>query len=91
MKTIISADSFSELYYDSVMHKDAFPTNRVVGKYLQEWAEPCIIRGAPAKIYYLFDECADEIQEDCDLPFDIDHAVKIEIAEKDDDGKYETI
>jgi hypothetical protein len=91
MKSTINNDPFRSLYFHSVMHKPAYPTNRVVGDGLSEWIEPCIIKGAPAKIYYIFNKHESNVDDACDMPFDVDHAVKIEIAEKNDDGKYETI
>lgn len=57
----------------------------------QEWAEAGTVEGVPAKVYYIFsaEEAADE--DASNYPFDADHVSRIEIAEKDEDGDYETL
>ena len=74
---------------------NAFPTGRCLqGQWeqenCQEWAEEATINGDPAMITYLFenDECTSE--DAGDYPWDSAHISKIEVAEKDEDGDFET-
>lgn len=57
----------------------------------QEWAERGTIEGVPAKVTYLFENSEAESDDGGDIPFDAAHITKIEIAEKDEDGEYESI
>tara|TARA_R110000868_G_scaffold172275_2_gene408132 strand:+ start:1259 stop:1555 length:297 start_codon:yes stop_codon:yes gene_type:complete len=57
-----------------------------------EWAEYGLIDGEPAKVYYIFDRMEDGIDGDPETyPWDADNVTRIEIAEKDEDGEYESI
>lgn len=72
----------------------AYPTCRcLLGQYdqenQQEWAHRGTIDGSPAKVYYMFDKS--EVEDGADMPFDSDHVIRIEIAEKNEDGEYETL
>ena len=73
--------------------EQAEPTCRCLeGQYeqenMQEWEESGEIQGAPAKVYYIFENTEAEVEDGLYMPFDIDHISRIEIAEKDDEGDY---
>lgn len=55
----------------------------------QEWCEPGEINGAPAKVYYIFEDVTAE--DASDYPWNLDHVDRIEVAELDDEGQYEKI
>jgi hypothetical protein len=96
MKTI-TEQSEIEIAYDSAENqKGAYATGRCLpGQWeqenCQEWAEPCTIDGAPAKIYWIFENAECESEDAGDYPWDSEHVSKIEIAEKDEDGDYDQI
>ena len=77
--------------------RGAYSTDRCLpGQYEQvnceEWAERGKINGTPAKVYYVFDCTKDGIDGDPETyPWDDEHITKIEIAEKDENGEYESI
>jgi len=55
---------------------------------MQEWEELGEIQGSPAKVYYMFENAEAEVEDGADIPFDLEHISRIEIAEKDDEGDY---
>lgn len=59
--------------------------------HLQEWAEHCTINGAPAKIYYMFENDEADVEDGSDMPWDAEHVDRIEIAEQDDDGFFDQL
>ncbi|MFZ4536916.1 hypothetical protein [Propionivibrio sp.] len=58
---------------------------------MQQWAERGTIDGAPAKIYFLFENSEAEVEDGVDMPFDAAHIDSIDLAEADEDGDYETL
>lgn len=72
----------------------AFPTSRCMPAPYdnsQEWAEHGEIDGTPAKVYYIFDN--DEVAglEADSYDWSETSISKIEVAEKDEDGDFETL
>ena len=94
MKNITDRKEIETLNDKSEKHIGAYATCRVIDHShpgCQEWAEHCEIEGAPAKIYYIFDNEEADVEEADEMPWDCDHVSKIEIAEKDEEGDYENL
>jgi hypothetical protein len=96
MKTITNIEEINTLYYSAENQAGGFATGRVLsGQYLQEncqeWAELCTINGAPAKIYWIFENSDCESEDAGNYPWTAANVSKIEIAEKDEDGDYDLI
>lgn len=53
----------------------------------QEWVEEGDINGAPAKVYYIFDEAEASDEDASNYPWDAEHIDRIEVA--DEDGDWE--
>jgi hypothetical protein len=45
----------------------------------------------PAKVYYIFSEAEASDEDASNYPWDAAHVDRIEIAEKDEDGDYDTL
>jgi len=91
MITITYKYAITVAYKKTTKYDKAYATCRMIKHShpdCQEWAAHCEIEGVPAKVYYIFrnDEC-----EGSDMPWDSEHVSKIEIAEKDEDGKFEKL
>lgn len=57
----------------------------------QEWAEHGTIDGKAAKVFYLFENSECESEDAGNYPWNAEHVSKIEVAEKDEDGDFETL
>jgi len=95
MKTITEQSKIEIDYNSAENHEGAYATCRCLpGQYeqenMQEWAEDCTIDGAPAKIYYLFENAECESEDAEDYPWDSEHVSKIEIEEEDEDNEIST-
>ena len=95
MKTITEQSKIEIDYNSAENHEGAYATCRCLpGQYeqenMQEWAEDCTIDGAPAKIYYLFENAECESEDAEDYPWDSEHVSKIEIEEEDEDNEINT-
>lgn len=94
MITITDTDEIHGAYDLATKHQGAYATCRVLDRHApwsEEWAERCEIAGVPACIYYLFEPEEADVENACDMPWDAEHASKIEIAEQDENGEYETL
>jgi hypothetical protein len=98
MITITDSDTIATLFRDFKSgSQGAYATCRALtGQYEQanceEWAEHGTHNGQPCKVYYFFDRTTDGIDGDAETyPWDDEHITKIEFAEKDEDGDYETL
>jgi hypothetical protein len=94
MITITNNAEIATAYDKTTAHEGAYPTCRVIDHEApgcQEWAEHCEIEGVPAKVYYIFEDEEAEVEDGSDMPWDAKHVSKIEIAEKDDDGDYDSL
>ena len=47
----------------------------------QEWAECGTMHGAPATVFYMFENSEVDVEDGADIPFDLDHITHIEIEE----------
>ena len=94
MITLKNKNDIAAAYDKAAKNQGAFATCRVIDHEspdCQEWAEHCEIDGAPAKVYYIFENDDCEVEDGSDLPWYAEWVSKIEIAEKDEDGDYENI
>lgn len=93
MTTITNAAEIAVIYNKTTAHRGAYATCRVIDHGCQEWAEQCEIEGTPAKVYYIFSEEEAEVEDGdgSDMPWDVEHVSKIELAEKDEYGEFETL
>ena len=96
MITLTKSADIEAAFLATSKHGGAQATSRKLpGQYeqenLQEWAEHCEIKGVPAKIFYMLENHEAEVENAEDVPCDFRHVNKIEVAEKDDDGNYETL
>lgn len=95
MITITNADNITAAFAKFQSGRDdAFPTCRCMPAPwddAQEWAQYGEIEGVPVKVYYIFEE-ADVIDLEADSYDWIATSIsKIEVAEKDEDGEFETL
>jgi hypothetical protein len=95
MITITNADDITAAFAKFQSGRDdAFPTCRCMPAPwhdAQEWAKYGEIKGVPAKVYYIF-ENADVVGLEADsYDFWSISISKIEVAEKDEDGDFETL
>lgn len=91
MRTIENETEILEALSSTQNHKGAFATCRVLpGKHeqenCQEWGEHCELHGAPATIFYLFDNSECEDEDASNYPWDAEHVSKIHVSEKECDG-----
>jgi hypothetical protein len=96
MITITTANEIAAAYDKAEKQEGAFATCRCLpGQWEQEneqeWAEHCEIEGVPAKVFYIFSNEEAEVEDGGDMPWDADHVSKIQLAEKDEDGDFETL
>jgi hypothetical protein len=94
MKTITDTAEITAAFAKFEAGDGAFPTSRCMPAPwddAQEWAEYGEIEGAPAKVYYVF-ENADVADLEADsYDWSESSISKIEVAEKDEDGDYDTL
>ena len=91
MKTISDITDIKTLYDSAENQAGGYATGRVLQENCQEWAELCTINGAPAKIYWIFENSDCESEDAGNYPWTAANVSKIEIAEKDEDGDYDLI
>lgn len=94
MITTSNRNDIEALYDKLSKHEGAYATCRVIDHEAyesQEWAEHCEYDGIPVKVYYIFTNDEANVEDGGDMPWDVEHVSKIEIAEMDDDGDYDTL
>ena len=97
MKTITTESEIASTFAKFAPNGDgAFATCRLIegaesAMDPQEWAERGTVDGAPAMVYYIFAEEEASSEDASEYPWDEEHISKIEIAEQDEDGDYETL
>lgn len=92
MTTITNAAEIAATYNKTTTHQNAYATCRNCHEGCQEWAEQCEIDGGvPVKVYYIFEEAEAAVEDGSDMPWDVEHVSKIELAEKDEYGEFETL
>ena len=88
MTIITEQTEIAAIYDQHEKPEGAYATCRVIDHEApgcQEWAERCTINGAPAKIYYIFEDEEAEVEDGSNIPWDAAHVSKIEIAEQDEE------
>ena len=94
MITLFDKKDIAAAYVKTTKHQGAFASCRVIDHEApdcQEWAEHCEIDGVPAKVFYIFENEDCDVEDGSDMPWDVEHVRKIELAEKEEYGEYENI
>lgn len=77
--------------------ENAFPTSRCLpgsweSENCQEWKAYTTIDGAPAAIYWVFENSVCVSEDASDYPWeDADKVTRVEVADADEDGEYDEI
>ena len=88
---ITDAPSIYVLHRHATNHEGAYATCRLLPPPWQEWAEHCDIDGVPAKIYYIFQNSDCLVEDASEMPWNWENVSKIVIAEKDDEGYFDSL